>query len=203
MAPDLNLEIPAVTADWAVCVKPVGMECERELPAALSARIGGALFPVHRLDLNVGGLVVFARTRSAAAELSRQIQDGRFRKEYTAMVHGLPPASGRLEDLLWKDTRQKKVFVVSRMRTGVRPAALTYEVLRADAEAACSVIRVQLETGRTHQIRVQFASRGYPLVGDHKYGARDAESAPRLFSSCLRFFWQGEEQCFSRMPDWA
>ena len=133
------IKVIQANEDWAVCVKPVGMDSEKEIPLALADQLGGSFMPVHRLDLNVGGLVVFARTRSAAAELSRQIQDGRFRKEYTAMVHGLPPASGRLEDLLWKDTRQKKVFVVSRMRMGVRPAALTYEVLRANAEAACSV----------------------------------------------------------------
>ena len=100
MAPDLNLEIPAVTADWAVCIKPVGMECERELPAALSARIGGTLFPVHRLDLNVGGLVVFARTRSAAAELSRH---RRLRCRFRSL--------SRMPSVTRQDTRQSRILM--------------------------------------------------------------------------------------------
>ena len=195
-------EILDETPDWIVCVKPVGIESEKEMPELLSERLGGSFYPIHRLDLNVGGVMVYARSREAAAELSRQIQNGAFRKEYIALVHGIPPEQGRMEDLLFKDAKRKKVYVVKRMRQGVKPAALTYQVIRRDEKKDRALVSVRLETGRTHQIRVQFASRGYPLIGDHKYGARDEETAPRLFSSRIRFVWDGREREFTALPAW-
>ncbi len=162
--------------------------------------LGGEIYPVHRLDKNVGGLMVYARTKPAAAALSRAIQEGSMVKEYVAMVHGEPPETGDWEDLLFKDSGKNKVFVVRRMRGGVKRARLEYRLLRA---GETSLVRIRLHTGRSHQIRVQFASRGYPLVGDHKYGSHDEAGAPMLFSCCVTFPWQGREIRFERMPAWA
>lgn len=178
-----------------VCVKPVGVDSQTGVAEAL----GEPLFCVHRLDRNVGGVMVYARTKQAAAALSRAVQDGSMQKEYLAMVHGVPPEAGEWEDLLFKDSAKNKVFVVGRQRAGVKQARLTFVRLRAGEE---SLVRVRLQTGRTHQIRVQFASRGFPLVGDRKYGARDDCPAPMLFSCCLRFPWKGQERVFSAQPEW-
>ncbi|HIT33623.1 MAG TPA: RNA pseudouridine synthase [Candidatus Faecousia intestinigallinarum] len=184
----------------AVCVKPVGMDAEQETPQALRAALGGEIYPLHRLDKAVGGVMVFARTRSAAAQLSRAMQDGTFMKEYIALVHGAPPAEGVWEDLLWKDAKKNKVFVVKRMRGGVRPAKLSYTRL---TQGDASLVAVRLYTGRTHQIRVQFASRGFPLLGDHKYGARDSIAAPMLFSRRITFPYAGKIRSFEALPPWA
>ena len=183
----------------AVCVKPVGVDSEHGLPQMLSEALGGQVFPIHRLDANVGGVMVFARTKKAAAELSRAVQDGTMIKEYVALVQGLPPKSGDWTDLLFKDSRKNKVFVVDRERKGVKKARLEFTRLTAQAPA---LVRVRLHTGRSHQIRVQFASRGYPLLGDHKYGARDQRTAPALFSCRLTFPYQGRNVQFEAFPDW-
>ena len=186
--------------DIAVCVKPVGMDSEHELPEAIVKELGGEVFPVHRLDKNVGGLMVYARTRRAAAALSRAIQEGTMVKEYVALIHGTPPEQGDWQDLLWKDARSNKVFVVKRQRKGVKEARLEFTRL---TEGERSLVRIRLHTGRSHQIRVQFASRGYPLVGDHKYGARDETPSPMLFSCALTFPYQGKQLHFEAMPQWA
>lgn len=183
-----------------VCVKPVGLDSEKEVPAALAAQLDGEFLPIHRLDKNVGGIMVYARTKQAAASLSRAIQEGTMVKEYVAKVHGTPPEKGDWEDLLWKDSKKNKVFVVKRMRGGVKKARLEFNRLSAGEE---SLIHVRLHTGRSHQIRVQFASRGFPLVGDHKYGSRDEATAPMLFSCRLTFPYHGETKVFEKMPDWA
>jgi len=141
--------------------------------------------------------MVYARNKNAAARLSRAIQEGEMAKEYVARVHGTPPQSGTWEDLLFKDSRKNKVFVVKRQRTGVKAAKLEF------TKISDSVVRIRLHTGRSHQIRVQFASRGFPLQGDHKYGARDSLDAPMLFSCCIRFPWNGEEKIFEKLPEWA
>lgn len=184
----------------AVILKPVGMDSEQEIPAAIAAAIGGEVFPVHRLDKNVGGCMVYARTRRAAAALSRAVQDGTMKKEYVALVHGAVPESGDWEDLLWKDSAKNKVFVVKRERRGVKSARLEFTRLRAGDPA---LVRILLHTGRSHQIRVQFASRGFPLLGDHKYGARDEFSTPMLYSCALTFPMNGRTLHFEAMPDWA
>ena len=190
------MEILYQDSDIIVCIKPVGVDSEHELPQAL----GGEIYTVHRLDKNVGGVMVYARAKAAAAALSKAVQDGAMVKEYVAMVHGAPPENGDWEDWLFKDSRKNKVFVVKKQRAGVKKARLTYRALRVGEE---SLVRIRLYTGRSHQIRVQFASRGYPLVGDHKYGSRDEKTAPMLFSSCLRFPYKGKEVCFEALPDWA
>lgn len=187
-------------ARMVVCVKPVGMDSEKEVPEALKAQHGGEIFVIHRLDKNVGGVMVYARTWQAAAALSRAVQEGTMVKEYVAMVHGTPPETGDWEDLLWKDSTKNKVFVVKRERKGVKKARLEYRRL---TEGQTSLVRVRLHTGRSHQIRVQFASRGFPLVGDHKYGSRDAATAPMLFSCQLRFSYGGKEHRFEAYPGWC
>ena len=182
--------------DIVVCVKPVGMDSEHDVPAAL----GSEIFPIHRLDKNVGGVMVYARTKAAAAALSKAVQEGTMVKEYVAMVHGTPPESGDWTDLLWKDSTKNKVFVVKRERKGVKKARLEFRRLR---EGEQSLVHVRLHTGRSHQIRVQFASRGFPLVGDHKYGSRDDAAAPMLFSCRITFPYKKEQRTFEAMPEWA
>lgn len=190
------MEILYSDSQIVVCVKPVGVDSEHEMPALL----GDEIYTLHRLDKNVGGVMVYARTKQAAASLSRQIQEGRMVKEYVAMVHGTPPEAGDWEDLLFKDSRKNKVFVVNKQRAGVKPARLEFTRLTAGER---SLVRVRLHTGRSHQIRVQFSSRGYPLVGDHKYGSRATQTAPLLFSCCLTFVHKGQTVSFSAQPPWA
>lgn len=158
----------------AVCEKPAGLLSEGEgndaLPTLLTAQLGGEIYPVHRLDRETSGLIVFARTKSAAAQLSRELLDGKLTKEYLVLLCGTPnETSGRLSDLLFYDRRVGKSFVVGKERKGVKRAELDYEFL-AEKQGR-SLVRVNLLTGRTHQIRVQFASRKLPLVGDRRYGA--------------------------------
>jgi 23S rRNA pseudouridine1911/1915/1917 synthase len=186
--------------DIAVCVKPVGLDSETEFPAAIKEALGGEVFPVHRLDKNVGGVMVYARSKQAAAALSKAVQDGAMVKEYVAVVHGTPPESGDWEDLLWKDSRKNKVFVVKRVRGGVKKARLEFRRL---SQGETSLVRIRLHTGRSHQIRVQFSSRGFPLVGDHKYGSRDQRIEPMLFSCRITFPYKGETKSFEVLPDWA
>lgn len=194
------MEILYQDKELAVVVKPVGLESQAAVPAQLEKELGGVFYPVHRLDLNVGGVMVYARTKQAAAALSRAIQEGAMVKEYVAMVHGVPPETGDWEDLLFKDSGKNKVFVVKRMRGGVKKARLEY---RRIMQGEISLVHIRLHTGRSHQIRVQFSSRGFPLVGDHKYGSRDGALAPMLFSCRITFPWKGKERCFSSFPEWA
>ena len=191
------MEILYSDRDLAVCVKPVGLDSELEVPKALKETVGGEIFPLHRLDKNVGGVMVYARTKQAAAALSKAIQDGQMVKEYVAKVHGTPPQEGILTDLLFKDSRKNKVFVVKKARAGVKEAKLQYRLLGE------SLVHVRLFTGRSHQIRVQFSSRGFPLVGDHKYGSRAEETAPMLFSCRITFPYKGKTHCYTALPDWA
>lgn len=186
--------------DIVVCIKPIGLDSEHQVPDELKEHLGGEIFTLHRLDQNVGGVMVYARTKAAAAKLSATIQKGEMIKEYVALVHGTPPEKGDWEDLLFKDSRRNKVFVVDRERSGVKKARLEYKRLTAGAQ---SLVRIRLHTGRSHQIRVQFSSRGYPLVGDRKYGARDESPAPMLYSCCITFPYQGSEKAFSSLPAWA
>ena len=194
------MKILSSNKDYAICIKPVGLDSEHEVPAALKDALSGEVFPIHRLDKNVGGVMIYARNKAAAAALSKAVQEGSLVKEYVAQVHGTPPETGDWTDLLWKDSTKNKVFVVKRERKGVKRAHLEFRRL---TEGEFSLVRVRLHTGRSHQIRVQFASRSFPLVGDHKYGARDNSPAPMLFSCCLTFPWKGETKRFEYLPDWA
>ena len=186
--------------DIVVCIKPVGLDSEHQVPEALIEILGGQIFPIHRLDMNVGGVMVYARTKQAAAQLSKAVQEGTMVKEYVAQVHGTPPENGDWQDLLFKDSTKNKVFVVKKERKGVKKARLEFQRL---SEGESSLVRIRLHTGRSHQIRVQFASRGFPLVGDRKYGGRDEATAPMLFSCCLTFPHKGKNLRFEQLPDWA
>lgn len=196
------MEILYSDRDMVVCVKPLGVSSEDgpgSLPTLLREALGGEIFPVHRLDLNVGGVMVYARNRSAAAFLSQAIAQGQLKKEYLALCHGTPEEAGAWEDLLWKDSRKNKVYVVRRQRQGVKRASLEYEIL--GRREGVSLARILLHTGRSHQIRIQFASRGFPLLGDGKYGARDKVPAPALWSYRLTIPQKkGQPLVFSALP---
>lgn len=190
--------------DFVVCVKPVGINSQNDkthdLVKALKNQLACDIYPVHRLDTAVGGTMVFAKNSESAAELSRQIAEGTFKKKYLAVVTGVPEEkSAVLEDLLFKDSSKNKTFVVKRMRKGVKKASLEYEVLAS--QSGLSLVSILLHTGRTHQIRVQFASRKLPLAGDGKYGSRDNKCTVALWSSELAFCLNGKNMCFSSKPD--
>ena len=161
------------------------------------------LYPVHRLDKVVGGILVFARSKRYAAMLSELFSTRSAEKEYLAVVEG-EAEGGALEDLLFKDSRSAKAFVVDRKRAGVKEARLTYEPLSKACvgERTVTLVRVKLDTGRFHQIRAQFSSRKMPILGDGKYGSRDNQSkSPALFASGLKFELDGKVYEFSKMPD--
>ena len=198
-------EILYADAAVAVVVKPAGVlsqgDAEDAMPALLQKQLGGPIFPVHRLDQPTGGVMVYARTQDAAAKLSAQMQSEAFGKEYLAVLDGTPePAEGELHDLLFFDRQKGKSYAVRRKRAGVKDARLAYRVL-AQAEGL-TLVRVRLYTGRTHQIRVQFSSRGWPLTGDGKYGSRNNRCAPALWSAELHFAHPvtGETLIFRSQP---
>jgi 23S rRNA pseudouridine1911/1915/1917 synthase len=145
---------------------------------------------VHRLDRNVGGVMVFSKKAPVTGKLSQAIQERNFQKEYFAVVHNCPEEkTGIYKDLLFKDSTKKKSFVVARPRKGVKEASLEYEVLETKDSTlgVVSLIKIRLHTGRTHQIRVQFASRKMPLLGDGKYGSKDNGCDIALWSYRLAF----------------
>lgn len=181
------------------CVKPVGIDSEKQVPEVLKNEFSGEIFTLHRLDLNVGGVMIYARNKHTASTLSKAIQNGEMIKEYVAVVHGTPPKNGIWEDLLWKDSRKNKVFVVKRMRKGVKKAKLQFDVISQSEDS--TKVHIRLFTGRSHQIRVQFASRGFPLVGDHKYGSKDKRTSPLLFSCKISFPYNNEIVSFKKQPE--
>ncbi len=173
-----------------VCVKPPRVLSTDEpggLPELLRAQLGTQDFrTVHRLDRVVSGLMVVARNAAAASELSRQIREDTFEKEYQAVVHGTPEQpQGRLTDLLLRDKARKMTVVAHDLGKDVQPAALQYWVLTVNSQLTS--LRIRLETGRTHQIRVQFASRGLPLVGERKYSELNDPCEIALWSYRLAF----------------
>ncbi len=174
-----------------VCIKPVGILSQSDslggesMITKLSKMYGCEIYPLHRLDKGVSGVMVYAKTKLAAARLSQDIAEHRFKKEYLAIVHGVPEAEGVMQDLLFKDSRKNKSFVVDRKRKGVKEASLQYKLSKTDGQN--SLVEILLHTGRTHQIRVQFASRKMSLLGDKKYGAIDNFENIALFSYRLTF----------------
>ena len=193
--------------DILVCIKPPRVLSTDEpggLPELLRQELNmpnGDFRTVHRLDRVVSGLIVLARNAAAASELSRQIREDQFRKEYVAVVHGTPEApQGRLVDLLLRDKGRKMTFVVTEASKGVQEAILDYAVL-ASTEGL-SKVKIDLVTGRTHQIRVQFASRGMPLVGERKYAVLDDACEIALWSHKLGFYHpaSGKWMEFSQEP---
>lgn len=175
-----------------VCLKPPGVVSTDEpggMPTLLRQALGegpdGCVRTVHRLDQPVGGVMVFARSRMADRLLSQQIQSHAFHKEYLAVLEGVPPQpQGVLEDLLRRDAQRRVTLVAAQPGPDVRPARLSYRVLAQwDGN---SLVHITLQTGRTHQIRAQFASRALPLLGDRKYGAQ-SDGPLGLWSCCLAF----------------
>lgn len=193
--------------DIVVCVKPNRVLSTDEpggVPELVRNELGqpdADVRTVHRLDRVVGGLMVLARNAAAASELSRQIREDTFEKEYLAVVHGSPEYDvGKFWDLLLRDKARKMTFVVSDEGKGVQPASLKYRVLRR--KDGLSRVRIKLETGRTHQIRVQFASRQLPLVGERKYSTLedDCEIALWSYRLCFNHPTTGEKMEFSIEP---
>lgn len=189
--------------DLTVCVKPRGVSSETEMPRLLAEQLGVTrVWCVHRLDTAVGGVMVYALTAKAAAKLSAQIAAGQLQKEYLAVAAGRPAEdAGILRDLLFHDRGKNKTFPVKRMRAGVKDAELEYRVL--ESRDGLSLLRIRLHTGRSHQIRVQFSSRGMPLAGDVKYGSRYRDCPLALFSCTLCFAhpFSGEVLSFSALPE--
>ncbi len=198
----MKIKILYEDASLVLCVKPAGVVSEDSgMPRLLREFCGEReIFCVHRLDRDAAGLMVYAKTRQAAADLSAEIASRSFEKSYLAAVEGEPEPEGCLRDLLFHDASKNKSYVVKRMRRGVREAELRYEPLQRTT--GLSLVRVHLLTGRSHQIRVQFSSRGMPLVGDGRYGSALRGCPLALWSERLCFAHpaHGEELCFSAAP---
>ena len=180
-----------------VAIKPVGILSQADsggkesMVSVLSDMCQSDIYPLHRLDRDVSGVMVYAKTRFAAQRLSADIAKKRFLKVYIATVHGVPTEpSGTMQDLLFHDSKKNKTYVVKRERKGVKAALLEYtkEKTVQGEIGELTTVRVVLQTGRTHQIRVQFASRGMPLVGDRKYGAHDGAQHIALYSHKIGFY---------------
>lgn len=206
------------TAEYVVVCKAAGEDSEHDLPEMLAEQNGDQAtdyYVVHRLDQAVAGLLVLARNRVTAAELSRQLTENRLRKTYLCVVPGVPaPASGEMQDLLYQDKMKRKMFPVKRKRAGVKEASLRYHVLEtklmnttvtsskqedtaAVSASQLTLVEVELQTGRFHQIRCQFAARKLPLVGDGKYGSRVRSPHLALFCRQLSFYDATEKkECF-------
>ena len=221
------IELLEARPDWAVAVKPFGClsedaaprgpqdDGEEGMPSLLRRELDRRglpyedVFPVHRLDRTTEGLMVYALTKKGASVLSAAAADGRIAKIYTAYITAAPdlPEAGEMRDFLYFDRRRDKSFVVNAVnaangdRRGAKEAVLRYEITgRSVPWKGTTVARAKVEllTGRTHQIRVQFGSRRSPLLGDGKYGSRVNRKGPSLFSTELAFPWEGETVRFRR-----
>ena len=201
------MEIVHIDNHIIVCIKPARVLSTDEpggLPSLLREALGDPkadVRTVHRLDRVVSGLMVLARNGAAASELSRQIREGQFEKEYLAVLHGIPQEkSATLRDLLLRNKPERKTYVVTEMAKGVQEAILDYETLSVTEKL--SKVRIHLQTGRTHQIRAQFSSRELPLVGDRKYSLNEDPCEIALWSHKLGFFHPatGESMTFVKEP---
>lgn len=201
------MELIYVDKDIVVCVKPARVLSTDEpggLPELVREALGSPnadIRTVHRLDRVVSGLMVLARNAGAASELSRQIRENEFEKEYLAVIHGAPDRSeGTLRDLLGRDKARRMTYVASEPAKGVQEAVLDYQVQSRNDKL--SRVKVLLRTGRTHQIRVQFASRGLPLVGERKYDTREDPCEIALWSHRIAFTHPktGERVSFTKEP---
>ena len=201
------MEFLYVDESIVVCIKPARVLSTDEpggLPELVRQALGNPkadVRTVHRLDRVVSGVMVLARNASAASELSRQVREGVFQKEYLAVLHGVPEnASGTLTDLLYRDKARRMTLVAKEPGKGVQEAVLDYRV-HGTSEDLCKA-GICLHTGRTHQIRVQFASRGFPLVGERKYSERQDPCEIALWSYRIGFVHPrtGEDLVFCQEP---
>ncbi len=189
-----------------VCIKPPRVLSTDEpggLPELIRQALGDPkadVRTVHRLDRVVSGVMVLARCASAASELSRQIREGQFEKSYLAVVHGETGEAGTMTDLLLRDKRERKTYVVTEPAKGVQEAILDYR--RLGCRDGLSKVAICLRTGRTHQIRAQFSSRGFPLVGDRKYSLNEDDCEIALWSHWIAFDHPvtGERMRFAAQP---
>ena len=199
-----NIKILEKTNEYIVCIKPSGILSEDASGGMPSLLADGNKKPlvVHRLDREVSGVMVFANDTKTAAELSKGITDKTFSKEYLAVVEGDVGSSTVLEDLLFYDRTKSKTYVVNRERKGVKKASLEFiKLASAETEnGTVSLVKIKLHTGRTHQIRVQFASRKHPILGDRKYGS-NINSKVALFSHKISFNLNGQNYEFKALPD--
>ena len=201
------MELIYVDDDILVCLKPARVLSTDEpggVPDLAREALGDKsadVRTVHRLDRVVSGLMVLARNAKAASELSRQIREDEFQKEYLAVVHGRPAENtGTLRDLLGRDKARKMTYVAQEPAKGVQEAVLDYQVL--NTASGMSRVQIRLHTGRTHQIRVQFASRGMPLVGERKYSELNDPCEIALWSYRIGFTHPktGERMEFTQEP---
>lgn len=200
----MEIKILYADRDIALCIKPVGISSENEgMPEILAKQLNKKeVFPVHRLDMAVGGLMVYALSKKAAAGLSAQVSERQMKKEYLAVVQGTPEEQrGIMQDMMFKDKAKNKSYVVKRKRAGVKEAKLEYESLEVLKDY--SLQHITLHTGRSHQIRVQFSSRKMPLVGDVKYGSIYRDCPIALWSYALSFKHPitGEALSFKALPE--
>jgi len=202
-----TLEILYADPDILVCIKPARVLSTDEpggLPSLVRSALGddqADVRTVHRLDRVVSGVMVLARNAKAASELSRQIREDEFEKEYLAVVHGKPEQnSGTLTDLLYRDKARRMTMVASQLAKGVQEAVLDFEVQNTAQDM--TRVQVHLRTGRTHQIRVQFSSRNMPLVGERKYCTLEDPCEIALWSHRIAFTHPGtgKRVDFSREP---
>ena len=188
------MEIIKETKNYIVVNKAPGEDSEHDVPRLLAEALNKAttdFFCIHRLDKTAGGLLVYGKNKAAAAELTKQLQESTLKKTYLAIVPGVPETQeGVLKDLLYKDKTKQKMFPVKRMRKGVKEAVLSFKVLSTKEWEGnvISLLEISLQTGRFHQIRCQFASRGLPLLGDGKYGSRIKAKNLCLFCRSLSFY---------------
>lgn len=186
------MEVLYLDEDILVCIKPPRVLSTDEpggVPELARQELGqpqADMRTVHRLDRVVSGVMVLARSAQAASELSRQIREGSFQKEYLAVIHGSPAQDqGQLRDLLYRDKARRMTMVAQEPGKGIQEALLDYQVL--GRREGLSLVKIRLHTGRTHQIRVQFASRGMPLVGERKYSTLEDDCQIALWSHALGF----------------
>ena len=186
---DLNLLYR--DTDLIICDKPPGLSSESPgLPDLLQSQFHIKTFPVHRLDRGTGGVIVLALSPESCRCLQQLFLADLVRKDYLCVVSGKPDRNeGSFSDYLYHDPQKNKSYVVSQKRKGVRDAFCEWKLLSAvqSQDQMFSLIRVTLHTGRTHQIRVQFASRGFPLIGDRRYGSRFKVQTPALWAERIRF----------------
>ncbi len=210
-----NIKILKTEKEYVCAVKKAGMLCERakdekktkSMVNELEKALGKEVFPVHRLDRETSGVMIYAAGKKGAASLGKIVSDGKLSKTYLAVVEGiLPEKSGKMEDFLFKDSSKNKSFVVKKERKGVKKAILEYEVSdeKEIENKPFSLVKIKLLTGRTHQIRVQFSSRGYPVAGDSKYGSKtEYPQGIALFSQKIEFFdpFSKKEVSFEALPE--